>query len=330
MTSDARSLPSRIAVTGASGYLGRRLVQRLDEDEGTERIVAIDLRPLPGRYSSKLVFRAQDICAPLADVFAEGGVEAVVHLAYLLNPGHDGAEAERINVGGTANVVDACSKAGVRHILYLSSTSVYGAHPDNAATLTEDSPVRPVKGFRYSEGKARAESILTEFVSRYPSFTATILRACPVLGSNADNFIARAFSRPILVGVGGCDPPMQFVHEDDLQDLMLLCLRRRPSGVFNVASDGTIRWSEMAATYGRRRIVLPAPILYGLTSLAWGLRLQSDSPACGLDLIRWPWVSDTDKIKRELGATFRHSSREAWEDFVGRRRPRSVKERERP
>jgi hypothetical protein len=74
----------------------------------------------------------------------------------------------------------------------------------------------------------------------------------------------------------------------------------------------------MAAAYGRRLIPLPAPLLYGLTGLTWRLRLQSDSPASGLDFIRYPWTVSTKKIERELGVKFRHSSAEAWEAFVRR------------
>ena len=110
-------------------------------------------------------------------------------------PGHNRDAIERINVGGTANVLDACAEAGLSHILYLSSTSVYGAHPENPALLTEESPTRPVKGFQYSEDKVRSEGLINEYTRRSPDFKAAILRVCPIMGPNADNFIAHAFSK---------------------------------------------------------------------------------------------------------------------------------------
>ena len=308
----------RVAVTGASGYVGSGLIARLDRDDAIERVLAMDVRPLPRQHSAKVVFQQHDVAEPMAGLLGDNQIEAVVHLAYLLNPSHNSKATQRVNVGGMASVLDACAQAGVQHILYLSSTTVYGAHPDNPPLLTEASPVRPIKGFRYGEGKAQAEAMLTDFTRRYPTFTATILRACPVMGPNADNFISRAFSKPFLVGVRGYDPPMQLIHEDDLAEILYLCLMTRPSGVYNVAGDGTVRWSEMASIFGRRLINLPAPIIYGLTDLTWALRLQGDSPACGLDLIRYGWTASTEKIKRDLGVSFRHSSREAWEAFVRR------------
>ena len=87
----------------------------------------------------------------------------VLHPQFENNPefaerwSHDRLAAHRVNVGGTSNLLDASAEAGVRRIVYLSSTSVYGAHADNPPMLTESSPARPVRGFQYSEDKAEAE-----------------------------------------------------------------------------------------------------------------------------------------------------------------------------
>ena len=97
---------------------------------------------------------------------------------------------------------------------------------------------------------------------------------------------------------------------------MLQCLLRQGSGVYNLAGDGAVRWSDMARSLGRRLIRLPAPVLYGLTGAAWALRLQSDSPTRGIDLIRYPWNVSTEKIERELGVQLIYSSEGAWNAFA--------------
>ena len=320
----------RVAITGAAGYVAGMLMERLEREAGIERVLALDVRPLRAQPSSKVVYRQHDVTAPMADLLAEHEIDAIAHLAYVLRPGHNRAAIERINVGGAINVLKACEQAGVKHLLYLSSTSIYGAHADNPPFLTEDSPTQPVLGFQYSEDKARVETLIAEFAKRHPETTAVVLRACPVMGPNADNFIASAFSKPVLVGVRGCDPPMQFLHEDDLADALSRCLLQQVSGVYNLTGDGTIRWSEMAELFGRRLMLMPAPLLYGLTSLTWTLRLQRDSPSCGLDFIRHRWTASNEKLKRELGIQPRYSSKEAWEAFVQRdeKRPH-VKEMQR-
>ena len=307
----------RILVTGACGYLAGRIIGRLENIPGVDYILAVDIRPPLKEFSSnKIEFHTLDVREPFPDILREHRIESVIHLAYVMNPGHDRRAAWRVNVQGTANLLDACSNSGVQQICYLSSTSVYGAHPDNPEFLTEDSPVRPIRGFQYSEDKAEVETLLAEYAGSHPEVAVTVLRVCPVLGPNADNFIAAAFSKPFLVAVRGYDPPMQFIHEDDLVDNFLSCLKAKPSGTFNLAGGGTIRWSEMARIFGRRLLNLPAPVLYGLTGIGWALRLQHDSPPCGIDFIRHRWTASTRRAQRDLGLTFRYSSREAWESFA--------------
>ena len=308
----------RVAVTGAAGYIAGSLMRSLERQDGIERILAIDVRALNQAYTPKVVFQRHDVTEPMADLLVQHGIDAVVHLAFILAPGHNRSAIRRVNVGGTANVLEACRRAGVRHFVLLSSTTVYGAHPDNAPLLAEDCPARPVNGFQYGEDKAACEELVDQLVRGLPSISATVLRSCPALGPTADNFISRAFARPFLVGVRGYDPLMQFVHEDDVVSILVQCLLQRVSGIYNVAGDGTVRWSEMVGIVGRGLVNLPAPLLYGLTGAAWSLRLQGHSPACGLDFIRYPWTVSTEKIKRELGVTFQHSSGEAWSAYARR------------
>ena len=61
---------------------------------------------------------------------------------------------------------------------------------------------------------------------------------------------------------------------------------------------------------------MPAPVLYALAAVGWHLRLQTDSPASGINFIRYRWTVDTEKAKRELGAVFQYTSRQAWESFA--------------
>ena len=303
-------------MTGASGYVGSRLIERLEAEREIERILAIDLRPPPRPSGPKVVFLKHDVSTPFASAFSHEQIDTVVHLAFVLRPGSNRTATQRVNIDDTRNMLDACAESGVRRVVYLSSTTVYGAHSDNPPMLTESVSPRPVKGFQYGEDKAAAEALIHEFVSGRPDATSAVLRYCPVVGPNADNFIARAFLKPFLVGFRGYDPPMQLTHEDDLTDILALCTLRDISGLYNVAGDGTIDWSDMARTLGKKLVSLPAPILRTVTDLAWALRLQSDSPSSGLNFVRYPWTAGTDKIKRELGVEFRYSSREAWESFA--------------
>ena len=312
----------RVAVTGAAGYLGRLLIRRLERCDGVAHILATDIRAAPpGEFSDKVAFVQHDIRAPIGGMFAERGIDAVAHLAFVIKAGRDERAVVRgVNINGLASALEGCANSGVRRLLYMSSATVYGAHPDNPPLLTEASPLRPLSGFAYSDAKVEAESLLTDFAARHPDVGVCILRACPILGARADNFIAQNLARRLSVAVMGYDPPMQFLHEDDAADVMANCLLGGAAGIYNIGGRGGIRRSEMAALAGGRLLRLPSALLYGLTDVTWRLGMQSSSPSCGLDFIRYPWAVSADKLEREHGLAARYSSREAWTAFAAGRR----------
>ncbi|MXY45175.1 MAG: NAD-dependent epimerase/dehydratase family protein [Dehalococcoidia bacterium] len=310
----------RIAVTGASGYVGTVLIRELVERKDVDGILAIDVREPRQDLGGKVSFVRQDVSEPFPGLFAEHEIDTAVHLAYLLRQGRNREANRRVNVGGTRNTIEACRRGDVERIVYLSSTSVYGAHPDSPQALTEQMPARPVAGFQYSEDKLASEGLLDEYASETTGAGVCILRCCPVMGANADNFIANAFDKPFLVAVSGASPPMQLIHEEDMVRCMTLATMGDAEGLYNLAGRGSISWDEMAGARGRRVVSLPAWLLYPLTQLTWSLRLQSDSPAMGLDMIRYPWSASTEKIEREMGFRPRYSSKDAWDAYVERRR----------
>lgn len=305
----------RIAITGVSGYIGSKLLSRLSTMAEIERIVGIDAKP-PGIKPPKLRFYCQDIFKPLGDIFIENRVECAIHLVFVLKPTHNETGAWRVDIGGILNFLEACRQARVKHILYLSSHTVYGAHPDNARPLTEDSPLRPLSSFQYSKDKAAAEGILRDFATANTDTSITILRSCPVLGPNAARTVTTSMLKPVMIRIAGYNPLMQFVHEDDLLELMMIFLDRGKAGIFNVAGDGEIQYSEIARLCRKRMITLPQWLLRFLMGFSWLLRLQSQSPTSGLEFIKYPPVLSTEKVKKELGFQFSYSSREALTSFL--------------
>ena len=307
--------PRVVAVTGAAGYIGRRIVARLEREAGVERIVATDIRPLSEAHS-KVRFTQQDITEPLAEVFQRNQVEAVAHLAFVLRQGRDRRKAHETNVGGAASLLRACEAAGVRRIVALSSSTVYGPHADNTVPLTEDSPCRPPYAFQYVWDKAASERLFLEYAASHPDTEVSILRSCVVMGPSAYNFITTALFKRMLVGIRGHDSPLQFLHEDDLENVLWRFLAEPHPGVYNVAAPGAVRWSQLARMARRPLLWLPATLAYPLVNITWWLRLQGDAPAVGLDFVRYPWVADTGRLERETGYRFQHTSEEAVQSFL--------------
>jgi UDP-glucose 4-epimerase len=302
----------RVAVTGAAGSVGAKLVERLAASDDVDSIVAFDTRPIPFQHPKVVSFQ-QDIRQPMADVLREYRIDSIVHLAFLLRQQRNREAMRRINVGGTAQVLRGCQEAGIRRLVYFSSTTVYGPHPGDVLPYTEQSPVRPVRGFAYAEDKAATELMIEAFAADNPETCVTVLRGCVIMGPRSENFITEAFRKPVLVSVAGANPDLQFMHEDDVQEAIELCLMEQVPGVYNITGHGTVPYREIAQVAGIRCIPVPASMLEVITQASWNLRLQNDSTASGLAMARWPWVASNEKLTRETGFRPRYSSREALE-----------------
>jgi UDP-glucose 4-epimerase len=119
-----------------------------------------------------------------------------------------------------------------------------------------------------------------------------------------------------MVCVIGRDPPMQFVHEDDLVELLALLIDSPRAGIFNVAGNDVLKYSEVAGILGKKMLKLPCKLLEMAISVSWAAHLQSASPVSGLEYLKYPPVVSTEKLRKELGFEFRYSSRQSLVSFA--------------
>jgi UDP-glucose 4-epimerase len=304
----------RYLITGGSGYIGSRLVERLSELDETERILICDVRP-PRVFRPNVEYRELDVrdAGAVHETVALERPDALVHLAFILNPMHDEAAMYEIDVGGTHNVLEACSQADVGQVLVTSSSTAYGAFPDNPVPLTEEHPVRGVPDFEYARDKAECDRLCQLWALRHPDRVMTIVRPCIVFGPNVDNYIVRLWTKqPFQADFGLPDPGIQFVHEDDVVEALSVLLSGRVAGAFNVAGDGVMPAGECAEIIGLRRRRMPLGLMRRLASVMWKLR-QSETPPGNLHFAIHPWIVSNEKLKRETGWQPRYSSRETFE-----------------
>lgn len=307
-----------VAVTGAAGYLGSRLLQNLEETPGHRKLVAFDIRPLSSPIHNIAAYRT-DVAESIDETLLRHQVGALVHLAFDPSRGRNRREVAAIrerNLDSLREVLASCARAEVRHFIYLSSHTVYGPHPDNPIPLAEDAPLRPLADFPYGYDKYLSEQMVEEFAADHPETKLTVLRACIVLGPNAGQGVSEAFFRPLLLGVLDYNPPLQFVYEEDLARIISAVIDRELAGVFNVAGEGVVFYHELARIIGSKLLNLPAFLAYPLAQLSWNLGLQRDSTACGLDFVRHPIVLDTSKVRQATGYRFWHTSLETVTAFA--------------
>jgi UDP-glucose 4-epimerase len=305
-----------VLITGISGYIGQRLLARLNDLPEISSIVGTDIRP-PAARSAKLRFYRRSILEPLEDVLLDNRVESVVHLAFVLKPTHRQKEAGQVDVEGASKLLEACRRAKIRQFLYLSSHTVYGAFPDNPPGMKEDHCLRALSGFQYAEDKIKVEKLLRDFSLAHPDIRSTVLRTVPVIGPRAAHTISTVMMQlPCMMRLRGYDPPMQFVHEDDVVNLVQSLVVRPVPGVFNVAGSGEIKYSEIARLAGKKMMVIPEKMVRPLLSFSWKLRLQSQSPPVGLEFIKYPPLVNTAALESAVNFHFRYSTSEAVASFL--------------
>ncbi len=309
--------PQRLAITGAAGYLGVELARRCVAD-GAE-VLGLDIRDPGDRWPAEAGFELQDVAdESLHARLADFAPSVLVHLAWIFDPVHDLDLEQRVDVGGTRNAFEAAAAAGVRRIVYPSSTTSYGIDPDRRRPLLESDPPTPNHAYPYGRFKAEVEQWLPGFREAHPEVEVVVARACIILGKHARNIVTHVTQWPVMIRVAGYNPPMQFMHEADAAHMMWWMINEAPAGTFNAAGSGVVSFKEICRMAGKPCLPVPAAVLYPLVSLGWRLRLLR-FPAGLLDYIRYPWVADTARMTEELGFRPRFSTRDAMADYLSGR-----------
>jgi UDP-glucose 4-epimerase len=294
----------RYLITGGSGYIGSRLIEILGEREATEGIVNVDVRP-PAGPRPKEEFVRGDVRdrAAMERLLERAQADALVHLAFVLNPIRDEARMYDIDVNGTDAVLRAAAGAGTEQVLVASSATAYGAFPDNPKPIAEDWPVRGQPDFSYARHKAEADRVCQLWAATHPDRVMTIVRPCIVFGPNVDNYISRTWQNSAFLPIiDGVDEEYQLVHEDDVVAAMIGLIDAKAAGAFNVAGDGTLTWGQSAEMIGRKTRVMSMRAVRRIYGTAWSLRVpRVEAPPGNLNFIRYPWVVSNEKLKATIG-----------------------------
>lgn len=331
--------PGRVvAITGAFGFIGRRLIQHLERDADIERIVAIDVRSAlelarregePTDAASYLRAHSAISSYPidltlasagrdLSEVFRQERVDTVCHLAFLSNPSHAEEMAHELETIGTMQVLRAVQEAGVARLCSLSSTMLYGARPDNPAWLSEPHELRPSDESRWLRDKLDADLQVRRFAESSPGCRVSLVRLGMVLGGGTRNFWSRYLQRAWVPVVLGYDPLFQILHGDDAGRGLHAIVRKGPAGVFHLVGRGVLPLSRIISGMGRRALPLPTGSLRTLAATLWRAQLF-EMPAAFTDYLKWSWLADGKRLHDLLGFTPQYSSSEALARFAGER-----------
>lgn len=190
----------RIAVTGASGNVGTGVLRRLQRHVPEADVVGLCRRPPePGPPFQWVRWCETDLTAQRAEEQLRRtftGVDAVVHLAWAIQPVRREHVMQRVNVGGTNAVLDAMVAAEVPHLVYASSLGVYapgGCHP-----VTEQWPATGQRSSAYSRHKVIIERTMDRFEQQHPGIVVARVRPTLVTQRNAAAHLAALYFGPLV------------------------------------------------------------------------------------------------------------------------------------
>ncbi|MGK5631369.1 NAD-dependent epimerase/dehydratase family protein [Streptomyces sp. URMC 123] len=318
-----------VLVTGVARQLGGRLVRRIQREPDVDRVIAVDALP-PEHHLGGAEFVRADIRRPtIGKVLAEHQVDTVIHMDVTGTPlGKRGSRAsvKETNVIGTMQLLGACQKApAVKRLVVKSSTSVYGSAPRDPALFTETTPPKSLPSGGFAKDAVEVEGYVRGFARRRPDVAVCVLRFANILGPCADSPLAEYFSLPVLPTVLGYDPRLQFVHEDDVIDVLLIAAaepRRGTlnSGTFNIAGDGVLLLSQTARRLGRPTVpvLLPAVTWVGSALRATGI---TDFSPEQIRLLTHGRVVRTTQMRETLGFHPKYTTAQTFEDFARSRGP---------
>lgn len=305
-----------VLITGGAGYLGGLAVAALAES-GDTRIVGFDVRAPQSPHPSA-TYEIGDIrTADLAGLFRKYDVEAVVHLAAVLNPprGMSDETVRDIEVGGARRLLEACVATRVRHVTITSSGAAYGYQPSNRGRLlTEDDPVNGSARFAYSRHKAAVEAMLAEFRQDHPDLGQLVLRPGTILGGTTRNQITDLFEKRVILDLLQTEVPFVFIWDRDVSEIIARGVRHHITGIYNLAGDGVVTLRDIARTEGVRRLPLPPAVLSGALTVLRRLRLTQYGPE-QVDFLRYRPVLANDRLKQAFPGLPSKSSSEAYEIY---------------
>ena len=307
-----------VLITGAAGYIGSRLAERLSQ---SMTVIGVDIRvPEAPGYT----FEQCDIRDPkLSDIVGDNKVSHIVHLASVLESSGDEERDYDIDVNGTRNVVSACVVHAVQHLTVTSSGAAYGYHADNPQWIDENDALRGNPEFPYSRHKTLVEQDLAKAREKHPQLQQLILRPGTVLGRETRNQITNLFEKDSILAICGSDSPFVFIWDEDVLDIIEMGIRESKTGIYNLAGDGALTIHEIAARLNKRTLTLPAGLLRLALRVGKALGLTRYSPS-QLDFLRYRPVLSNRRLKEEFGYHPQLTSSEVFELFVENTRKRST------
>ncbi len=310
-----------VLVTGAGGYIGSLLVEKLVSNPKIKKIIAIDIKPL-NFTSAKIHSYLEDICDPgIYEILKKEKVQVVIHLAAIVNPQRELSRKTiySMEVEGTENLVKCCIKSNVSRFIYTSSGAAYGYHPDNPIPLKETNLLRGNQEFIYSYHKMLIEKKLNQYKKKYPKLKQFIFRVSTVLGERTQNQITKIFQNRFLIAIKGSLSPFCFVWDEDVVNCLIqsIFIPSAKADIYNLTGDGYLTIEDIGHLLRKKIIYFSPAVLKTLITILRKLKLTDYTPE-QIIFLQYRPVLDNTKLKKKFGFIPEKNSRETFLYYISK------------
>jgi UDP-glucose 4-epimerase len=287
----------KLLITGIAGGLGRLIAKRLGD---YFKVAGVDRSPWEG-FPPNVSMHVVDLRKrKFEDVFRTERPDALVHHAFVRHFRSEPRVRHEVNVLGTKRVLEYAIAYGVKRVVVLSSSYVYGALPDNPFYLDEDFPLNVSRTYPEVRDLAEVDTLASGFLWRHPEVTTAILRPVSTLGYYTNSAIRRYLSGRYVPTIMGFNPMMQFIHEEDVAEAVALALQSGAHGVFNVVGPGAVPLKVAIRETGGTALPIPESIARAAFSRLFRLGLYPTPPGA-LDFLKYPCVIEGEAFQRATG-----------------------------
>ena len=287
----------RVLITGVAGGQGRLVAQRLI---GRAEVIGVDREPWLGRPRGVPFHQVDLRKRKFEDVIRHGRPDAIIHLAFVRHFRSEPELRHEINVTGTKHLLEYATQYGVKKLLVLSSSYVYGALPENPYYLDEDAPLQVSRTYPEVRDLAEVDTLASAFLWRHPEVATTILRPVNVLGLNVHSAISSYLRMQYVPTVVGFNPMLQFIHEEDVADAIVLAVEKGLRGVFNLVGPGAVPLSVAIEETGGVAVPLPEFVTRPAISALFRFGLYPFPPGV-IDFAKYPCTIDGERFERATG-----------------------------
>lgn len=317
----------RVVVVGATGNVGSALIRSLALDPAVGSVLGL-ARRIPRWEVAKTSWAAADLRAPQAEAeltehFRDA--DAVVHLAWIIQPTRDPVTTWRTNVLGTERVLRATAAARVPVLVCASSIGAYSPAPKDRA-VNERWPTHGWPTAPYTREKAYVERMLDAFAHEQPDMRVVRMRPGFIFSRESASEQRRLFLGPLVFGPLVRPELMRFVPDvaglrfqvlraSDAAEAYRLALHKPVRGAFNLAAEPVVDAAMLARLWHARPLRVPRPLARSALAAAWTARLAPAQPQLFDALVRLP-VMDCSRAASELGWRAAFSSERALSDLI--------------